>query len=42
MTETLDGAKKREADLKEEIKGNEALLTRAAETQNTFRDTVEL
>ena len=28
--------------MKEEIKANEALLTRAAETQNTFRDTVEL
>ena len=42
LTETLDGAKKREEDLKEEIKANEALLTRAAETQNTFRATVEL
>lgn len=42
LTKTLDGAKKREEDLKEEIKANEVLLTRAAETQNTFKDTVEL
>ena len=42
LTETLDGAKKREEDLKQEIKGNEELLRRAAETQNTFRATVEL
>ena len=42
MTETLDAAKRREDDLKKEVKGNEELLTRPAETQNTFRDTVEL
>ena len=42
LTETLDGAKKREADLKKDIKANEALLARAAETQNLLRDTVEL
>ena len=28
--------------MREEIKANEALLTRAAETQNTFTETVEL
>ena len=38
----MDGAKKREADLKKDIKANEALLARAAETQNLLRDTVEL
>ena len=42
LTETLDGAKKREDDLKKEIKDNEELLMRAAETQNTFRAMVEL
>ena len=42
MTQTLDSAKEREVALKEEIKGNEALLTRAAVTQNTFREMVEL
>ena len=42
LTQTLDGAKEREVALKEEIKANEALLTRAAKTQNTFRETVEL
>lgn len=42
LTETLDGAKKREEDLKQELKSNEELLTRAAETQNTFRAKVEL
>ena len=41
LTQTLDGAKEREVALKEEIKANEALLTRAAETQNTFRENVE-
>ena len=42
LTETLGSTKKREEDLKKEIKANEELLTRAAETQNTFRATVEL
>ena len=42
LTETLDSARKREADLKKDIKANEALLARAAETQNLLRDTVAL
>ena len=42
LTETLDSARKREADLKKDIEANEALLARAAETQNLLRDTVAL
>ena len=42
LTETLDAAKKREVDLKKDIKANEALLTKATETQNLLRDTVAL
>ena len=38
LTETLDSAKKREVDLEKDIKANEALLARAAETQNLLRE----
>ena len=42
LTEMLDSARKREADLKKDIKANDALLARAAETQNLLIDTVAL
>ena len=41
FTQTLDGAREREAALKEKIKADEALLASAAPAQNSFRETVE-
>ena len=41
LTKTLDGAKKQEAALMEEIKADKALLESVATTQNAFRETVE-
>ena len=41
LTKTLDGAKKQEAALREEIKADKALLESVATTQNAFRENVE-